>query len=43
MNLAGQADEVRIASIARPAEWIETEFNNQSNPSSFYTIGNETE
>jgi hypothetical protein len=43
MNLNGQADEVRIATVARPAEWIQTEFNNQSSPATFYTVGPETE
>jgi MSHA biogenesis protein MshQ len=42
MNLNGQLDEVRIATVVRPAEWIQTEFNNQSDPSSFYTVGSET-
>jgi len=42
MNLNGQLDEVRIATVVRPAEWILTEFNNQSDPSSFYTVGPET-
>jgi hypothetical protein len=43
MNLNGLADEVRIATTARPAEWMQTEFNNQSSPSSFYTVGPEIE
>lgn len=43
MNLNGQIDEVRIAAAVRTAEWIETEFNNQSNPSTFYTVGPETD
>jgi MSHA biogenesis protein MshQ len=42
MNLNGQLDEVRIATVVRPPEWIQTEFNNQSDPSSFYTVGPET-
>jgi hypothetical protein len=42
MNFNGQADEIRIATVARPVEWIETEFNNQSSPSTFYTVGAET-
>lgn len=41
LNLNGQLDEVRIATVARPAEWVRTEFNNQSSPSSFYTVGAE--
>lgn len=43
MNLDGLADEARIATTARPAEWMRTEFNNQSSPSSFYTVGPEIE
>ncbi|MGD8686616.1 MAG: DUF2341 domain-containing protein, partial [Syntrophobacterales bacterium] len=35
----GQLDEVRISNIARSADWIKTEYNNQSNPSAFYSIG----
>ena len=31
----GFIDEARIASVARSADWITTEFNNQSNPTSF--------
>jgi biopolymer transport protein ExbB len=37
-----QFDEVRISNSARSADWIATEFNNQNNPASFYTIGSET-
>jgi Concanavalin A-like lectin/glucanases superfamily/Bacterial Ig-like domain (group 2)/IPT/TIG domain/Glucodextranase, domain B len=36
--LKGALDEVRISSIARSADWIATEYNNQNNPSAFYTI-----
>lgn len=42
MNLDGLVDEVRIATEARPAEWIETEHNNQVDPSAFYTVGAES-
>ena len=35
---SGQLDEVRISNIARSDEWIETEFNNQSSPGTFFTI-----
>jgi hypothetical protein len=35
-------DEVRVARLALSPEWIATEFNNQNNPTSFYTIGPET-
>ncbi|MEW6609747.1 MAG: DUF2341 domain-containing protein [bacterium] len=35
----GISDEVRISNIARSANWIATEYNNQNNPFGFYTIG----
>jgi hypothetical protein len=34
----GTFDEVRISNVARSADWIETEYNNQSDPSSFYSV-----
>lgn len=37
----GVEDEVRISNIARPADWITTEFNNQSNVPTFLNIGPE--
>jgi len=37
----GSMDEVHIASVAHSAEWIQTEYTNQLNPSSFYTVTNE--
>lgn len=40
-KFAGLMDEVRIASVARSADWITTEFNNQSSPGTFYTVSNE--
>jgi Concanavalin A-like lectin/glucanases superfamily/Domain of unknown function (DUF2341) len=39
--LNGRIDEVRVSNIARSADWISTEYNNQSNPSTFYTVGPE--
>jgi hypothetical protein len=36
-----QFDEVRISKIARSADWIKTEFNNQNDPASFYALGAE--
>ncbi len=36
----GQIDEVRISNTARSANWIETEYNNQSAPGSFLTLIN---
>lgn len=38
----GAINEVRISNIARSADWIRTEYNNQNSPSMFYTIGSET-
>jgi RHS repeat-associated protein len=38
----GQMDEVRISTgIARSADWVATEYNNQSSPAAFYTVGSE--
>lgn len=37
----GIIDEFRISNTARSAQWIETEYNNQSSPSIFYSIGSE--
>ncbi len=32
-------DEVRFSNIARSADWIATEYNNQSSPNTFYVYG----
>jgi YD repeat-containing protein len=37
-SVKGSLDEVRISSTARSADWIATEYNNQSSPSTFYTV-----
>lgn len=42
MYLNGSMDEVKISKIARSADWIQTEYNNQSSPSTFYTLSNVT-
>ncbi len=34
-------DEVRVSSLAHSADWIATEFDNQNDPNSFYSIGEE--
>jgi outer membrane protein assembly factor BamB len=39
--LQGGIDEVRVSNIARSAAWISTEYNNQSSPSTFATVGPE--
>ena len=33
----GRVDELRVANIARTDDWIATEYNNQSSPSTFVT------
>jgi len=37
----GTIDELRIATTARSAEWVATEYANQSSPSTFYAVGPE--
>ena len=37
----GILDEVRISNVPRSADWIMTEYNNQSSPSTFYAVGAE--
>jgi hypothetical protein len=37
----GVMDEVRISNTTRSVDWIATEYNNQYDPSSFYTVGSE--
>jgi len=39
IHMTGKIDEVRISNIARSAEWIKTEYNNQSTPEEFVKIG----
>ncbi|MCE2929410.1 MAG: DUF2341 domain-containing protein, partial [Candidatus Caenarcaniphilales bacterium] len=36
----GKEDEVRVANKSRNRNWVLTEYNNQSNPSIFYTVDN---
>jgi len=38
-NLNGTMDEVRLSNVARSSDWIATEYNNQIDSTSFYTIG----
>lgn len=35
----GTIDEVRVSNTGRNASWIATSYNNQNNPSTFYTVG----
>ncbi len=37
----GQIDELRIQKISMDPEWLKTEYANQSNPGTFYSISNE--
>ena len=39
--LNGILDEARVSNIARSADWIATEYNNQSSPATFYTLNAE--
>ncbi len=41
-NYAGLLDEVRISTTVRSADWVATEYNNQSSPGSFYALQAET-
>ena len=41
-DFAGVFDEYRIDSTARSADWIKTEYNNQSAPATFYSISGES-
>ena len=40
-KFSGFIDEVRVSNIARSAAWILTEYNNQLNPTTFYSLGAE--
>jgi len=40
--LNGLLDETRISNVARSADWIKTEYNNQNSPSSFYSVSTAT-
>jgi hypothetical protein len=37
----GLIDEARISNIARSADWIQTEYNNQSDPANFHSVCSE--
>jgi hypothetical protein len=37
----GVVDEVRVSNVARPADWILTEYSNQSAPGAFYSVGSQ--
>jgi RHS repeat-associated protein len=38
-SFTGNLDEARISSVARSADWIATEYNNESSPSTFFSVG----
>ncbi|MBO6792303.1 MAG: DUF2341 domain-containing protein [Balneolaceae bacterium] len=38
----GDIDEFKISNVARSANWIATEYNNQNAPNTFHTLGNQT-
>jgi hypothetical protein len=40
-SLDGKLDEIRISSVARSADWLTTEYNNQNTPLSFHSVGSE--
>ncbi len=40
-NFNGIMDEVKISNVARSADWIATEYNNQNNPSTFYSMSSQ--
>jgi hypothetical protein len=37
----GSIDEARVSSTVRSSSWIQTEYNNQSSPSTFFSVGAE--
>ncbi len=37
----GLSDEARLSNVARSADWIKTEYNNQNAPSTFTTVGSQ--
>ncbi len=42
LNAAGTLDEVRLSTIERTANWVATEYNNQSSPGTFIAMGSES-
>jgi Concanavalin A-like lectin/glucanases superfamily len=38
---AGRLDEARLSIVARSADWIATEYNNQNSPSTFVSVGSD--
>lgn len=40
--ISGNLDEIRITSSSRSTSWVNTEYNNQSAPSTFYSVASES-
>jgi hypothetical protein len=40
-DIGGMIDEIRFSSVARSDAWIETEYNNQNDTSTFFVVGSE--
>jgi len=40
-SFIGSLDEIRYSNVVRSSSWITAEYNNQSSPSTFYTMGSE--
>jgi hypothetical protein len=38
LTSGAMVDEARVSNIARSADWISAEYNNQNSPNTFYTI-----
>jgi hypothetical protein len=38
---SGMIDELRMSDQVKTADWLKTEYNNQSDPATFYVVGNE--
>ena len=38
-EFSGDMDEIRVANAAKSGDWVATEYNNQSSPSTFLTLG----
>jgi hypothetical protein len=41
-SLGGAIDEVRKSNVVRGGDWFVADYNNQSSPSTFYTMGSQT-
>ncbi|MBU1020717.1 MAG: LamG domain-containing protein, partial [Firmicutes bacterium] len=39
----GSLDEIRMAKVIRSEGWVKASYNNQNSPSTFYSLGSETE